>query len=117
MIFCRGCGKEIHETAVSCPHCGAPQNQVILNSQADNSISAHWTSVTSLVSGIVIFILMILADDGQWDKDTVVGCITLSLPSIIFGIISLANKRIGQWMAITGLILGVISMLVAFGSV
>ncbi|MDO8812388.1 MAG: TM2 domain-containing protein [Gallionella sp.] len=27
MIFCRGCGKEIHETAVTCPHCGAPQSK------------------------------------------------------------------------------------------
>ncbi|MFZ6675134.1 DUF805 domain-containing protein [Undibacterium sp. Xuan67W] len=25
MVFCRGCGKEIHETAVTCPHCGAAQ--------------------------------------------------------------------------------------------
>lgn len=25
MVFCRGCGKEIHETAPSCPHCGALQ--------------------------------------------------------------------------------------------
>lgn len=25
MVYCRGCGKEIHETAVTCPHCGAPQ--------------------------------------------------------------------------------------------
>jgi len=25
MVFCRGCGKEIHETAPACPHCGAPQ--------------------------------------------------------------------------------------------
>jgi TM2 domain-containing membrane protein YozV len=26
MVFCRGCGKEIHETAPTCPICGAPQN-------------------------------------------------------------------------------------------
>ena len=26
MVFCRGCAKEIHESAVSCPHCGAVQN-------------------------------------------------------------------------------------------
>lgn len=26
MIFCRGCGKEIHETALACPQCGAPQH-------------------------------------------------------------------------------------------
>lgn len=25
MVFCRGCGKEIHDTAVACPYCGAPQ--------------------------------------------------------------------------------------------
>jgi hypothetical protein len=25
MVFCRGCGKEIHETAPACPACGAPQ--------------------------------------------------------------------------------------------
>jgi predicted RNA-binding Zn-ribbon protein involved in translation (DUF1610 family) len=25
MVFCRGCGKEIHETALTCPHCGAQQ--------------------------------------------------------------------------------------------
>jgi uncharacterized membrane protein YhaH (DUF805 family) len=25
MIFCRGCGKEIHESAPTCPHCGAKQ--------------------------------------------------------------------------------------------
>ena len=23
MVFCRGCGKEIHATAKACPHCGA----------------------------------------------------------------------------------------------
>jgi len=26
MVFCRGCGKEIHETAPACPSCGALQN-------------------------------------------------------------------------------------------
>ena len=25
MIFCRGCGQKIHETAPKCPHCGAVQ--------------------------------------------------------------------------------------------
>ncbi len=27
MIYCRGCGKEVHSTAVSCPSCGAVQEQ------------------------------------------------------------------------------------------
>ncbi len=25
MVFCRGCGKQIHKTAISCPQCGARQ--------------------------------------------------------------------------------------------
>ncbi|AZV07683.1 MULTISPECIES: TM2 domain-containing protein [Enterobacter] len=25
MVFCRGCGKELHSTAKACPHCGASQ--------------------------------------------------------------------------------------------
>ncbi len=25
MVFCRGCGKELHDSAPICPHCGAPQ--------------------------------------------------------------------------------------------
>jgi TM2 domain-containing membrane protein YozV len=26
MVYCRGCGKQIHSTASVCPHCGAPQS-------------------------------------------------------------------------------------------
>ncbi|MFU2319153.1 TM2 domain-containing protein [Rahnella sp. PCH160] len=26
MVFCRGCGKEIHESAKACPQCGATQS-------------------------------------------------------------------------------------------
>lgn len=26
MVFCRGCGKEIHSSAQACPHCGAQQD-------------------------------------------------------------------------------------------
>ncbi len=25
MVFCRGCGKEVHDSAKACPHCGAAQ--------------------------------------------------------------------------------------------
>lgn len=28
MVFCRGCAKEIHSTALACPGCGAPQGAV-----------------------------------------------------------------------------------------
>lgn len=34
MVFCRGCGKEIHETAPTCPHCGALQGVSIKNNES-----------------------------------------------------------------------------------
>ncbi len=38
MVFCRGCGKEIHDSASACPHCGAPQGaqtqQVVVSSKS-----------------------------------------------------------------------------------
>jgi len=28
MVYCRGCSKEIHKSAISCPHCGATQRNM-----------------------------------------------------------------------------------------
>jgi uncharacterized membrane protein YvbJ len=39
MVFCRGCGKEIHESAPTCPHCGAPQG--IASNQGKESFSSY----------------------------------------------------------------------------
>ncbi|MDY7536675.1 TM2 domain-containing protein [Undibacterium sp. RTI2.1] len=38
MVFCRGCGKEIHVTAVTCPHCGAPQGTLQQQTQSEKRI-------------------------------------------------------------------------------
>jgi len=39
MVYCRACGKEIHETAPTCPHCGAAQIGVTATG-ADGDIPA-----------------------------------------------------------------------------
>jgi TM2 domain-containing membrane protein YozV len=51
MVFCRGCGKEIHETAVSCPHCGAQQS--VLGQVAPKSQSVA-TLLAAFLGGIGI---------------------------------------------------------------
>jgi hypothetical protein len=38
LVFCRGCAHQIHETATSCPKCGAPQ--VILAKSAATTPAA-----------------------------------------------------------------------------
>lgn len=57
MVFCRGCGKEIHESANSCPHCGATQR---VNNQGKNKILAGFLALFLGGLGIHRFYL------GQW---------------------------------------------------
>jgi TM2 domain-containing membrane protein YozV len=38
MVFCRGCGKEIHDSALTCPLCGAVQGHSGAVSKSDKRI-------------------------------------------------------------------------------
>jgi TM2 domain-containing membrane protein YozV len=54
MVFCRGCGKEIHESALSCPHCGAPQKNsetLKLGVQAANGKSRTTAAIFAFLLG------------------------------------------------------------------
>ena len=51
MVFCRGCGKEIHETAISCPHCGAQQT---VNGQTSTKSQTVATLFAAFLGGIGI---------------------------------------------------------------
>ena len=51
MVFCRGCGKEIHETAVSCPHCGCQQAAAVAGNIKSQSVAAV---LAAFVGGIGI---------------------------------------------------------------
>ncbi|WP_304543711.1 zinc ribbon domain-containing protein [Sulfurimonas microaerophilic] len=68
MVYCRGCGKEIHESAEFCPHCGAPQN---VSSTKTNSVTLFfvglgWSIVLWFVSLFMIgfFIGLANPEDG-----------------------------------------------------
>lgn len=43
MVFCRGCGKEIHSTAPTCPQCGAPQSVPIVHGEPLPPGVAGWS--------------------------------------------------------------------------
>ena len=120
MVFCRGCGKEIHETAPSCPHCGAPQRFANVSGGVAALAApapAHWASITALITGIVVFLLAGLTEaDGGWTQDAIAGVVVLGCVPIIFGIVSLSKKQGGRWMAITGMVLGILMLLAAIGS-
>lgn len=56
MIFCRGCGKEIHESATVCPHCGAPQ----VSTTSKASEGKPWSTGRMALYGISSFLLPLI---------------------------------------------------------
>ncbi len=84
MVFCRGCGKEIHDSAPACPHCGAGQ-------KSENS----WKISTALlVAGYVCSLFFVPAGIG-------------------IGIYALVKKRKGHGIAILTLSLFFAIILIA----
>jgi hypothetical protein len=44
MVFCRGCANEIHETAPTCPRCGAPQAIAAARGKTSSAAAAQTIS-------------------------------------------------------------------------
>ncbi|CAM3769068.1 hypothetical protein D3C76_741290 [compost metagenome] len=111
MVFCRGCAKEIHETAPSCPQCGAPQYLPATSQPA--SQPSPWMGITSLILGILCGLS--LFDDSDWDRDTLLGLGLFALTGLVLGTLSIVNKKPGSNMAIAGAALSGISLFVYIG--
>lgn len=109
MVFCRGCGKEIHESAPSCPSCGAVQ--AIPANRKDGSL---WMPITSMVLGIIC--ALALFDDSALDNETILGLFMFAGASIGLGAYSISTQKAGKGMAIAGLVLSVIALLALLGS-
>lgn len=112
MVFCRGCGKEIHESAPVCPHCGAPQGAVDRSDQ-QFPVGSIWMAITSLVLGIVC--ILAFFDDSPWDKDTIAGMGLFAVAGLAFGAVSLSKQSAGKGMAISGVVISAISLLAYIG--
>lgn len=137
MIYCRGCGKQIHESARFCPHCGyayAPATPPVPPAPARGE--SIWMAVTALVLSILTLLAM-LATAGDMDTLTALselesafgshslkkklaeeaatsaaGGLVLLLPGGILGIVSLAQKRGGRGMAIASLVINGINLFI-----
>lgn len=68
MVFCRGCGQEIHETAPTCPHCGAVQHAVYAGTTGSAATAVgdehpgFWMRVgAALIDALITYILAFIA--------------------------------------------------------
>ena len=109
MVFCRGCGKEIHETATMCPHCGY-QNKEIASHNEGKSV---WMAVVSSILALVLFLNWFSVDN--WDHDTRVGAWFFSIVSISLSSISLSMKQRGKVFNYISIGVSSITMLILIG--
>ena len=110
MIFCTGCGKELHETAPMCPHCGKPQKAGAAAhvTHTDAKAGPLWAAITSLVLG-VLCVLDEIGNSGA-DSDTTAGCVLFAIVGLVLGIVSLNISKRGKGMAIAGIVTAVIGL-------
>jgi uncharacterized membrane protein YvbJ len=107
MIFCRGCGKQIHESAPHCPQCGALQ-------ASSNSLSkVSWMSIVAIIVGGFGFLGSF--DFNPRDKDQVIGIVFLIVISIALAGISLHQGKPGRSLSIVAITLSVLGLLICFG--
>ncbi|MDO8812389.1 MAG: DUF4190 domain-containing protein [Gallionella sp.] len=104
MIFCRGCGKEIHSSAPTCPHCGAPQQvpNSCANDAALRAILPVGRSGYAIAAGyLALFSILILPAPF----------------ALIFGILAIRDikknpEKHGMGRAIFGVVMGGLCTLV-----
>lgn len=88
MVFCRGCGKEIHESALICPYCG----YVVKIDEPSNNAKSEWMSAVAFALAIFCFIGWF----SHIDKTSAVGYWVFVITSTIFAGLSLYQKRGGK---------------------
>jgi len=109
MVFCRGCGKEIHDTAPICPHCGAPQIQFV-----EKTNGPLWLAITSIVSAIFAAICAIQVS--SFDRDQIVGGAAIAVLALVTGAINLQQKKPGKGISVTAIVVSAVSFLILIGS-
>jgi len=112
MMFCRYCGKEIHESAPACPQCGGLQHPAA-KAGARGAEPGLWMPVTGLVCSILC--ALALLDEAPPNIDLISGIFTLGMIGIIFGIVSICNQVTGKKMAIASVVLSAIAIMAAVG--
>ena len=110
MVFCRGCGKEVHESAPTCTHCGATQ-------AVPSSTESKWMAITALALGALVFLASIgFLEQEKTSTDEIVGVFIFAIPCIVLAAISLNQRRWGKPWAITAIVLSALGIFITAGT-
>ena len=121
MSYCRACGHQILETALSCPQCGAVQapgqnaQPAQSNHRPDTPLPGTlWLPVPALVCSAIP--LLALFDPNGWDQDQLLGSFLFITTATVLASVSLAKQTRGKGMAIAALVMAAIALLGTCGT-
>jgi uncharacterized membrane protein YhaH (DUF805 family) len=124
MIFCRGCGKEIHESAISCPNCGAQQitqrQASIVNDDGTNNIFTSYINAWKtafifkgrvrrktywyfILAHVIITIILAIVDQAMRNGDVIstLYSIAILVPAISMGVKRMHDVgKCGWWIIV-----------------
>ena len=134
MMYCRSCGKSLHESALFCPHCGYNFRPAGTATPSVADKPSIWMAITAMTLSILV-LLMLLAVFGQLESIkalsqiesalgshtlkqrmaedayySAIGGLVLGLPPAVLGIVSLVQQRGGRGMAIASVVIGAINL-------
>ena len=113
MVYCRGCGGEIHQSAKHCPHCGSPQTAQVpaINAEPGTDKSSSGLQITSFVLALIL--LLVVTDAASWDEDTEFGFWCVQVITVCFAVIGLTDARKTKVFGVLGLVIAGIAAMAA----
>ena len=110
MVYCRGCGKEIHETAPTCPQCGFVQFSQTTHQGNASVTDSMWMAVTAFVCAVLSFLNWMEIE--HWSKDVKIGLWMFSIVSMVLGITTLQQNRKGKVIAGISIVVSALTILI-----
>lgn len=118
LVFCRGCAKQIHETAPTCPQCGAPQHLSAAPAvEPEPLVVAPANSQVATILGIGSMLygaacVLTLLYPYEWALSIF---FQNGLCGLVLGITCLAQKKSGANMATLGMAISSLSLIYHYG--
>ncbi len=117
-MFCRTCGKEIHNEAVICPHCGCATSQKFFSNQTQTQAPApapqpapKKPSNGMCIAGFVVGLVSLFFPDFG-DLGITALCVgATGLVLSILGMINARKKNQSKWgLGVTGFVLSLVTI-------